>query len=93
MMEQRILLSASVEKAWPSFHQVTSSKKWLNVAVLLGDPRKKDEIKPDCVFDDDDLNTLEIMKKALSEVPLMKFTFFDRHETLIDDLKKMSRKN
>ena len=92
MMEQRILLSASAEKAWPSFNQVTSSKKWLNVAVLLGDPRKKDEIKPDCVFDDDDLNTLEIMKKALSEVPLMIFIFFDRHETLIDDLKKMAGK-
>ncbi len=92
MMEQRILLSASVEKTWPSFNQGISSKKSLNVVVLLGDPRKKDEMKPDCVFDDDDFNTLEIMKKALAEVPLMKFTFFDRHETLLDDLKKMAGK-
>lgn len=92
MMEQRILLSASVEKAWPTSLQITESKKPLNIAVLLGDPRKEDQIKPACVFDDDDFDTLERMKKALSEIPLMKFTFFDRHETLIDDLKKKAGK-
>ena len=92
MMEQRILLSASVEKAWPSPLQTAESKKPLNIAVLLGDPRKKDEVKPACVFDDDDFNTLELMKKALAEIPFMKFTFFDRHETLLDDLKKKAGK-
>jgi D-alanine-D-alanine ligase len=88
MMEQRIMLSASVEKAWSSSLQTAENKKPLNIAVVLGDPRKKDDIKPACVFDDDDFHTLEIMKKALAEIPFMKFIFFDRHETLLDDLKK-----
>jgi D-alanine-D-alanine ligase len=92
MMEQRIMLSASVEKAWSSSLQTAENKKPLNIAVLLGDPRRKDDVKPACVFDDDDFHTLEIMKKALAEIPFMKFIFFDRHETLIDDLKKKAGK-
>jgi len=92
MMEQRILLSASVEKAWPSSLLAAVSKKPLNIAVVLGDPRKEDLVKPACVFDDDDFDTLERMKKALAEISCLKFTFFDKHETLIDDLKKKAGK-
>ncbi len=91
MMGQRILLSATVEKAWPSL-QNTESKKPLNVVVVLGDPRKEDQVKPACVFDDDDFETVNRMKKALSEIPYMKFTFLDRHETLLEDLKKRAVK-
>lgn len=92
MMEQRILLSASAEKPWLSSIQAAGNKKPLNIAVVLGDPRKEDQVKPACVFDDDDFDTLEKMKKALSEIPFMRFTFFDRHETLLDDLKKKAGK-
>jgi D-alanine-D-alanine ligase len=92
MMEQRILLSASVEKAWPSSLLAAASKKPLNIGVVLGDPRKEDLVKPACVFDDDDFDTLERMKKALAEISCLKFTFFDKHETLIDDLKKKAGK-
>ena len=92
MMGQRILLSASVEKAWPSSLQAAGSKKPLNIAVVLGDPRKEDQVKPACVFDDDDFDTLERMKKALAEIPFMKFTYLDRHDTLLDDLKKKAGK-
>ncbi|HWR26065.1 MAG TPA: methyltransferase domain-containing protein [Methanosarcina sp.] len=92
MLEQRIMLSASVEKAWLSSLQAAESKKPLNIAVILGDPRKEDRVKPACVFDDDDFDTLKRMQNALSEIPLMKFTFFDNHETLIDELKKNAGK-
>jgi D-alanine-D-alanine ligase len=88
LMEQRIMVSASVEKAWSSTFQMHENTKVLNIAVLLGDPRRKDEVKPAGVFDDDDFYTLETLKKALSKIPFTKFTFFDRHETLLDDLKK-----
>jgi len=91
MMGQRILLSATVEKAWPPL-QNAESKKPLNVVVVLGDPRKEDQVKPACVFDDDDFETVNRMKKALSEIPYMKFTFLDRHETLLEDLKKRAGK-
>ncbi|MHC1756517.1 MAG: methyltransferase domain-containing protein [Methanosarcina sp.] len=95
MMEQRILLSATVEKAWPSLAsplQTAESKKPLSVVVVLGDPRKEDQVKPACVFDDDDFETVDRMKKALAEIPYMKFTFLDRHETLFEDLKKRAGK-
>ncbi|MPM54958.1 D-alanine--D-alanine ligase [bioreactor metagenome] len=93
MMEQRLLLSATVEKAWLSTsYPNAEGKKPLNVAVVLGDPRKEDQVKPACVFDDDDFETVNRMKKALAEIPYMKFTFFDRHETLFDDLKKKAGK-
>jgi D-alanine-D-alanine ligase len=92
-MEQRILLSATVEKAWLSTsYPNAEGKKPLNVAVVLGDPRKEDQVKPACVFDDDDFETVNRMKKALAEIPYMKFTFLDRHETLFDDLKKKAGK-
>ncbi|AKB76116.1 hypothetical protein MSLAZ_2855 [Methanosarcina lacustris Z-7289] len=94
MMEQRILLSATVEKAWPSLVSPLNgeSKKPLNVVVVLGDPRKEDQVKPACVFDDDDFETVNRMKKALADIPFMKFTFLDRHETLLEDLKKKAGK-
>ena len=92
MMEQRILVSASVEKPWPPSLQEARNKKPMNIAVVLGDPRKEDQVKPACVFDDDDFDTLERMKKALAEIPLMRFTFLDRHETLLEDLKKKAAK-
>lgn len=93
MMEQRILLSATVEKAWLSTsYPNAEGKKPLNVVVVLGDPRKEDQVKPACVFDDDDLETVNRMKKALAEIPYMKFTFLDRHETLFDDLRKKAGK-
>lgn len=92
MMEQRILLSAFVEKPWHSSLQAAENKKPMNIAVVLGDPRKEDQVKPACVFDDDDFDTLEKMKTALAEIPFMRFTFFDRHEMLLDDLKKKAGK-
>ncbi len=92
MMEQRIILSAPVEKVWPSSLQKAGIKKHLNVIVVLGDPRKEDQVKPACVFDDDDFDTLERMRKALAEIPFMKFTYLDKHDTLLDDLKKKAGK-
>ncbi|AKB18910.1 MULTISPECIES: methyltransferase domain-containing protein [unclassified Methanosarcina] len=91
MMGQRILFSATVEKSWPLL-QNAESKKPLNVVVVLGDPRKEDQVKPACVFDDDDFETVNRMKKALADIPYMKFTFLDRHETLLEDLKKKAGK-
>ena len=92
MMEQRVLLSATVEKVEPSIVSGAEGKKPLNVVVVLGDPKKEDQVKPACVFDEDDFETVNRMKKALAEIPYMKFTFLDRHETLFEDLRKKAGK-
>ena len=39
--------------------------------------------------DEDDFETIARMKWALSEIPDMRFTYMDRHDKLIEDLKKI----
>lgn len=91
MMGHRIIVSASVEK-FPASTKNAFAKKEKNVVVIMGDPRKQDIVKPDCTFDEDDFETIARMKRALSEVPGMRFTYMDRHDTLIEDLKKRAGK-
>lgn len=84
MMGRRILVSARVEKPLPSS---ALPKRIDNVVVLLGDPRRGDMVRPDCVFDEDDFETIDRLKAALAEIPGVHFTYLDCHETLIEDLK------
>lgn len=90
MMERRIIVSAEAIKAW-SVPKV-KNQDLKNVTVLLGDPKKADIIKPDTVFDDDDFNTIDQLKKALASLPGYKFTYLDNHDTLINDLTRSRNK-
>jgi D-alanine-D-alanine ligase len=86
MMERRILLTSEVIKEWsPAKQKITSIK---NVAVILGDPQKRDQVKPDAVFDDDDFNTIDQLRMALSSLKNYRFSYFDNHDTLINTLLK-----
>jgi D-alanine-D-alanine ligase len=60
-----------------------------NVAVLLGDPRKFDPVKPNQGFDEDDFDTINQLKDALYELRGYNFTYLNNHDTLIDDLRKI----
>ncbi len=91
MMGHRIIVSASAEK-FPASPKSAFARKEKNVVVIMGDPRKQDIVKPDCTFDEDDFETIARMKRALSEIPGMRFTYMDRHDTLIEDLKKRAGK-
>lgn len=87
MMERRIIMTAEAIKTWsPVKHRIAGSK---NVVVILGDPSKKDIIKPDTVFDEDDYNTLDQLKIALSSLNNYKFTYLSAHDTLINNLIKL----
>lgn len=91
MMERRIVVTAVVRKDWaPSRKKPGREVK--NVVVILGDPRKPDCIKPSCVFDDDDLYTIDRLKEALRELKGFCFTYFSNHDTLIQDLLKREGK-
>jgi D-alanine-D-alanine ligase len=86
MMERRILVTSEVIKEWsPAKQKITSIK---NIAVILGDPQKRDQVKPDAVFDDDDFNTIDQLKMALSSLKNYRFSYFDNHDTLINTLLK-----
>ncbi|MFA4953292.1 MAG: methyltransferase domain-containing protein [Candidatus Pacearchaeota archaeon] len=92
MMEQRIIVTCAVEKDWTEVKKRNREIK--NIFVIQGDPNKTDEIKPSCVFDDDDFYTINQLKNSLREIESKgyKFTYVYNHDNLISDLAKSKDK-
>lgn len=60
------------------------------MVVIHGDPNKPDEVLPGGKWDEDEFETLDRLKDALSSLsPDYKFTYLSNHDTLIDDLKHL----
>ncbi|MBN1387640.1 MAG: methyltransferase domain-containing protein [Bacteroidales bacterium] len=87
MMERRIIMTGMASKTWSPVKQSVAGLK--NVAVILGDPSKNDIIKPDTVFDEDDYDTLDKLKIALSSLKNYKFTYLSNHDTLASTMIKI----
>ena len=90
MMERRIIMSAKVLKEWTPVKIKRTGEK--NVLVLMGDPNKPDIIKPSNIFDDDDFITIDKLKVALSLIQGSRFSYFNSHNTLFNDLIKNRHK-
>jgi hypothetical protein len=59
----------------------------------LGDPSKEDPILPGGKADEDDLETIEIMKKSLVSLgDNWKFEFLSNHDTMLEELKDRKEK-
>ncbi len=58
----------------------------LRVGVIQGDPTRVDLVKPNGTFDEDDMETIGLLRTALSRLPGYEFTYFDRHANLLEDL-------
>lgn len=86
MMAQRILLAAQSTKR--AGQGASAPAKRHRVAVLMGDHRRADSVKPDAKFDEDDFHTIGELKKALATLPNYEFTYIDDHDQLLDDLRK-----
>jgi len=91
MMEKRIIATAVVRKEWTQIKK-RPKEEVKNIAVLLGDPKEPDPLKPLSVFDDDDFYTIDQLKAVLSELKGYQFTYFDNHTTLLNDLSKIKGK-
>lgn len=89
MMAKRMLVSASVIKEWTPKKKI-SREKYI-IAVVMGDPRRNDKVKPAGYFDEDDYHTINELKKALSTLRNCSFKYFDNHQTLITDLMKIKK--
>jgi D-alanine-D-alanine ligase len=89
LMERRIITTSEVIKEWSAPKQKVEVK---NVAVIMGDPKKPDIIKPSTVFDEDDYNTIKRLKIALSSLKEYRFTYIDNHNMLMNDLLKIKSK-
>jgi len=57
------------------------------VGVVMGDPTKKDPVKRNGQFNEEDFETVDRMKAALLRIEGYQFVFFNDHETLFHDLK------
>jgi D-alanine-D-alanine ligase len=86
MMERRIIVSSEAIKSWAVPKRKNLEAK--NVTVILGDPQKADIIKPDTVFDEDDYNTIDQLKIALSSLKGYNFTYLNNHDALVGSLSK-----
>tara|TARA_B110000503_G_scaffold83460_1_gene127344 strand:+ start:56598 stop:58541 length:1944 start_codon:yes stop_codon:yes gene_type:complete len=84
MMARRNILLGHVHKvAEPA--PARQDERSARIAVLMGDPRKSDKIKPGATWDDDDLHTINEMKKALATLPGYDISYFDNHDQFMTD--------
>lgn len=90
MMEERLLVYA---KAFKEFSPLKPRKvSVFRVAVVLGDPRLADPVKPGASFDEDDFYTLSELKKALEELRGFSFLYLDDHRKLVPELMRLRGK-
>ena len=84
MMEQRIFITGRAKKTRP----IPKRKpKVVKVAVVMGDPSLPDTVKLGGKFNQEDLITINKLKSALSVLHGLNFTYYDAHQTLLDELK------
>lgn len=86
MMKQRFILTARADKPKAPLRTETAVK---TVTVVMGDPTLSDVIKPDAIFDSDDYETIDRLKRALGTLDGYRFRFLNNHRTLISDLQKL----
>jgi D-alanine-D-alanine ligase len=91
MMGKRLVITAVAKKEWTPV-KTKKRQKVKNVVVLFGDPNRPDILKPDSVFDDDDIYTIDQLKSALREFKGYNFTYLDKHDSIAQDLSRMKDK-
>lgn len=92
MMERRFIVTSVAKKEWTPVKKKPNTSL-INVAVIMGDPTKPDPMKPAAVFDEDDFQTINLMKHALSELKKeFAFTYITNHDNLLNDLTKLKGK-
>ena len=84
MMGRRLILSAKA----PERVSVKQRSGPRPLTVLLGDPRRPDEVKLGGVFSDQDMDTVQRLKTALVEIGAFDVTYLDEHATLLDTLRR-----
>ena len=90
MMERRIIITCVARKEYTPVKKRQKVTKI--IAVAMGDHRKLDRVKPNGNFDEDDFFTINELKKSLAGLKEYTFIYFDKHDTLINDLSKNTNK-
>jgi len=84
MMAQRMLLSAEAPRRE---RPVKRGQKAVDVTVVMGDPRLPDTVKRNGCFNEEDFETINELKDALSDTEGFRFTYLDNHKSLERDLE------
>ncbi|MBU1985182.1 methyltransferase domain-containing protein, partial [bacterium] len=87
MMARRLLITASV----PQKAVVVRKRAPIifpDVTVLLGDPHLPDSVKLGGQFNPEDMDTVQRLKTALSELGDFRFTYLDQHGTMLQALRQ-----
>jgi len=87
MMGHRIVVTTKIGKEWTPVRRRSPAEE-RHVGVIFGDPRKRDTVKPGASFDEDDFQTVAILKSALAKLPGYRFTYFDNHDALVSTLAR-----
>ena len=87
MMAHRVFLTAVGPRKRPPTAKPTVP--FPEVTVVLGDPRLPDEVKRGGQFNPEDMDTIQRMNKALSEMPEYTFRVLDHHASLLKDLREL----
>jgi D-alanine-D-alanine ligase len=82
MMAQRLLVTARAGAS------TSAARRARDVAVILGDPRRSDSVKPNGRFGDAELQTVAALRTALATLSGYRFRFLDDHATLGGELQR-----
>ncbi len=86
MMANRLFLTAvGPEKASKT---LPKKQKAVPITVIMGDPRLPDSVKKNGQFNEEDLDTIRILKKNLAELDRIEEIYLDDHSTLMRDLNR-----
>lgn len=88
--EKHISFVAKVHKEIKE--EIRVKKTLRNVVVILGDPKKSDPLKPNHIFDEDDLRAIAKLKETLKMIKNYKFIYLDNHDHLVEDLVELKGK-
>jgi D-alanine-D-alanine ligase len=83
MMGQRVMVTAEAVVDLPHLRGTRPR----SVAVVMGDPRLSDSVKPDGRFGESDMQTVARLRAALATLPGYRFRYIDDHANLAAELE------
>ena len=86
LMKHRIFVSAEIPKL--IVEKPKGSQTKCKVTVLLGDPRLSDSVKKNGQFNQEDIETIQKLKKALNPLKQFEFQYLNHHSKLLESIKK-----
>lgn len=85
MMGNRLFISATAPPKMKSDTK-DAGERTIPITVVMGDPRLPDVVKKDGKYNEEDIETINILKKNLKKLKNFSFTFLDQHKSLVKAL-------